>query len=305
MSLTHNSGPLVIYGQLPPLLGGAIQDYNTHAAPSTFYAGTALLDSRTSYAVGQPNAYPINCFYSGEAVVVDATPSAIAANNIAASQVPVAATPLTLVSTSGAGITVGVAITNALTGAAVTGLKAIDTALGVVTFSGTTGGVSPYDPSKSIARNVRIITGADETGATFTVVGYDLYGYPMTETITGVNNATASGKKAFKYIASVTPAGTLSGTAVTVGTGDVFGIGLRADRFGQITVFWNSTLITANTGFVAAVTTTASATTGDTRGTYAVQSASDGTKTLQIVVRPNVVNLGSNVTTGLFGVTQA
>ena len=47
-------------------------------------------------------------------------------------------------------------------------------------------------------------------------------------------------------------------------------------------------------------------TTGDVRGTYALQSASDGTKRLVLYVSPSVANLSNatNLPTGLFGVAQ-
>jgi hypothetical protein len=96
----------------------------------------------------------------------------------------------------------------------------------------------------------------------------------------------------------------LSGSNVTVGTGDVFGFPLRADFVHEVSIYWNSAAITASTGFVAAVTTSpATATTGDVRGTYAVQSSSDATKRLAILIRPSVANISS--TAGLLGVTQA
>ena len=36
-----------------------------------------------------------------------------------------------------------------------------------------------WDPTKAISRNVRITSAGDDSGKTFAVVGYDLYGYPM------------------------------------------------------------------------------------------------------------------------------
>jgi hypothetical protein len=243
--------------------------------------------------------YTSNCF------VIDAVPSQLAAANIAAAQVPVAATAMTLVSSSGSGITVNSSVVNPATGLTVTGLLAIDTAMAPVKFGTSTfEEVACWDPTKAIARNIRITSVGNDSTATFTVRGYDVYGIAMSETITGANAGIASGAKAFKYIASVTPAGTLSGSNASVGTGDVFGLPLRADLFPYTRIFWNNAAITASTGFTAAVTTDpATATTGDTRGTYAVQSASDGTKRLTVWVQPTLSALSS--VTGLLGITQA
>lgn len=294
MTSTAWTGPLISFG------AASSGDSNPERGPSIFDQGLALADPRTpfSYDPGQNFGVTV-AGWLYQSAVINIAPSALAANNIALSQVPVAATALTL--TAGTGVTGSSSVVNYNTGATVTGLLALDGAATRTSF-GSAATIQMWNPATILARNVRIVTGADETGATFTVAGYDIYGVPMTETITGVNNSTASGKKAFKYIASVTPAGTLSGTAVTVGTGDVFGIPLRSDYWHEVTVYWNSALITAATGYVAAVTTTATATTGDVRGTYAVQSASDATKRLAIFVQPSVANISS--ATGLVGVTQ-
>ena len=139
------------------------------------------------------------------------------------------------------------------------------------------------------------------SGLTITIRGYDVYGYPLTVTRAGPNNNTVNTLKAFKYIASVTPSASNAGT-MSVGTADIYGIPLRTDAFGYLTIFWNDTLITANTGFVAAVTTDPStALIGDVRGTYATQTASDGTKKLQMFWRPKAANLSQ---TGIWGIAQ-
>jgi hypothetical protein len=115
----------------------------------------------------------------------------------------------------------------------------------------------------------------------------------------------ASGKKAFKYISGVTHTGSVA-TTLTIGTGDVYGLGLRALDFFYTDIYWASAFISANTGFTAAdVTSPATKTTGDVRGTYAVQTASDGTKKLQIAVTASVASLANaSQIVGLFGVTN-
>lgn len=297
MSVTAYSGPVVTFPE-----GNA----NPDAGPSPFQFGTSLIDPRPAYTYvpGQAAIKPIMGFIDGSYVVVDQAPSTISAVNIAASQSP-AAGAITLVSATGAGITAGVSITRADTGATVTGLLAIDGAMGTVKF-GVSQTIQIWDPTKAISRNVRLTSGGNDTGITFTVNGYDVYGFPMSETITGANAGVASGAKAFKYIASVSHTGSVAGT-LTIGAGDVYGLGIRADNFFYTDIYWNSAFITATTGFTAAVTTSpATKTTGDVRGTYAVQTASDGTKKLQVAITVSVVNLNAtDPVVGLFGVTQA
>ena len=175
------------------------------------------------------------------------------------------------------------------------------TAMAGTSFS-QDGTVSLWDPTKAISRNVRITSAADDSGKTFTVVGYDLYGYPMSEVITGANASVASGVKAFKYITSVTPSTTPAGN-VSVGTGDVIGFPLRTDNFGDVRIIYNAAVVTASTGYTAAVTTSpATTTTGDVRGTYALQTASNNSRRLQVFISPPVANIGT--VTGLLGVAQ-
>ena len=226
---------------------------------------------------------------------------------------------------SGTGVTTGTTITSQLTGpsggagtytvagsttvasATITGLTTGTTALlqpfGIAGQTGTTG-IAFWNPQCLIGRAVAVTGSASATGGNITISGYDIYGVPMTETIAAPASATTvNGKKAFKYIVSVVPAFT-DAHNYSVGTTDIFGFPLRSEYFGDVAINYNATAITANTGYVAAVTTSpATATTGDVRGTYALQSASDGSKRLMVRQIPLVSNIGSIA--GMFGVTQA
>lgn len=308
MSITAFAGPVVVFGGGVP--GGLAADYNADRGPSIFDQGQALMDPRGpfAYVPGQRAGSPVYGFLGTTAIpTLSVVPATLAANNIAASQVPVAATPLTLVAATGAGVTVGQSIQRSDNNVAATGLLALDGPSSGKAFgqgpTGTGGSVYIWDPTTLIARAVRIVSVGNDSTATFVVRGYDIYWYPMVETITGANAGTATGKKAFKYIASITPAGTLSGSAVTVGTTDIIGLPLRADYFGEFEANVNATWITASTGYTAAdATSPATATTGDVRGTYTLQTASDGTKRTMVFSSPSVNNISSAA--GLFGVPQ-
>ena len=146
-----------------------------------------------------------------------------------------------------------------------------------------------YNRGTCVGRVVSVTGVSAGSGGTVTIKGLDIHGYPMTQTITlaaGVN--TVNTTKAFKIVTSVTLNFT-DPNNVSIGTGDVFGFGLLASFFGDVSINWNSAVITASTGFLAAVTTNPStALLGDVRGTYATQDASDGTKRLIMRVCPTL-----------------
>jgi hypothetical protein len=161
-----------------------------------------------------------------------------------------------------------------------------------------------WNPQAIIARAVNVTGSSSATGGNITINGYDIYGVPMSEVIAAPASATTvNGKKAFKYISSVVPAFT-DAHNYSVGTTDIYGFPIRSDNFGDVAINYNAAAITANTGYTAAVTTSpATTTTGDVRGTYALQSAADASK--RLVVRQFVTPANMGSITGLFGVTQA
>lgn len=298
--LTSLTGPLVVTGQpISPISGQPPPDYNADLAPSLFSQGVMLLDPRATQGV------TAGFYMGGDIIAIDQVPSTITTANIAALANVTAATPMTLVSSSGAGITLTTTATViAQTGKTVpAGVLCIDAVPAAISF-GSSGAVTVLDPRKSVARAISITAAASAVGMDMTVVGYDLYGVPMTETITvAAGAATSNGKKAFKFVTSVTPAST-DAHNYSVGLSDIYGFPIAVYDQGAVSLVWNSIGITAVTGWLAADATTATATTGDVRGTYAVQSASDGAKRLALAAAPVLTSIQSNPTTGLFGVAQ-
>ena len=148
------------------------------------------------------------------------------------------------------------------------------------------GAVAVFDPYSGLARNATVTSNnAGDTGWTMTLRGYDIYGVPLREDIAVTANATVQGKKAFKFFTSATPTkgggGSTTGT-LSVGVGDIYGLALRAEAWEYLNIFYNGAFVSSSTGVVAADANTPTATTGDVRGTYAVQSAADGVKRLAI-----------------------
>jgi hypothetical protein len=159
-----------------------------------------------------------------------------------------------------------------------------------------------------LARCVSITGVSGGAGGAFLVSGWDIYGVPMTQTITVAAGAnTVNSTKAFKYIKSVVPQFT-DAHNYSVGTADIFGFDLRTDLWEQVEVFYNQSFVTVATGYTSAVATSpATATTGDVRGTYAVQAATDGVKRLAFYQTMSIQQMIQATPTNyisLFGVTQ-
>lgn len=143
-----------------------------------------------------------------------------------------------------------------------------------------------------LARNVSVTVGTTTGTTSFLVVGYDVWKQPMTELIgpviaTNRQVTTFFGSKAFKHIVSVTPTTTAGGNA-SLGMGDVFGLPYRADDWCQVQIFWNGCTAGTNLGFLPAVTSTATNTTGDVRGT--IQVSTNGTGTAMTIATAQVSN---------------
>lgn len=365
MTASHASGPEIVYGRST---AGSSAGSNPEAGPSGFYQGSCILDPRYPYQNGVTGIGSIYGFMNSAPICLyDGVPTTASATNIAAAQVPVAATALTLASTNVAGVccnvplvpygataavTVigidlgvprGVSTTSAsktitfpnaiecnkyavgdqvmigggagsnlplFTRVTVAAASSAATTLTVNDAVGATmsnaafawraktiidqpsvymnaGTMRVIDPTSCLARTLLFTSAGNDSSGTATVVGYDIYNRLVTQTVTLTNASTVATTKAFKYVLSITPAGTLSGSNLSVGFQDTFGFALRVDRFDYLKLVVASALITATTGFTAAVLTSPStATTGDVRGTYALQTAADNSRRTSIWYTP-------------------
>jgi hypothetical protein len=175
-----------------------------------------------------------------------------------------------------------------------------------------------FNPLEGITRNLTVTGNTTNATAAWIVAGYDIYGAAMTELITASGTSTVGGKKAFKYLLSVTCNATSVTGTYTFGLGDVYGCNVRADRFETLTVSWNGKPLSSNAGFTAAFSSVLSNnTSGDVRGTLAVSSftafnaaTSNATGRLFIGIDLPLMNLlnaaaGSTSATSMFGVAQA
>lgn len=170
---------------------------------------------------------------------------------------------------------------------------------GNLTLNGSlvTGGVGVFD----VIRCPRIVSSdAGDTTQLATFYGFDYYGVALTSTVTLNGTTPVIAPKAMKTVTRVAINAACAGN-ISAGSSDSLGLPFRADAVGYVQINYNSTVITASTGFTAAVTTAASATTGDVRGTYALQSASDAAKRFVA----NILIKNPDTMTGLYGVVQA
>lgn len=174
---------------------------------------------------------------------------------------------------------------------------------------GQAGTVQLWNPGDMSSRALVVTTTTSQVAQTITVNGFDVYGYPMTEGIvlSGTSATTTNGKKAFKYIQSITPATTDGTGNYAFGTQDVVGLPMRSDNYQvgaefDVSLMFNNAAIASSTGYTAAILTTPTATTGDVRGTYGLQTASSGTLRLIATQTPQTAAYGTAV--GLFGQTQ-
>jgi hypothetical protein len=181
--------------------------------------------------------------------------------------------------------------------AAGTGTTAVTTAAGVAAIQ--------LDCPRAVSITIGTGTIAD---VAITVTGLDVYGEAMTDVIqTGTTQSTTvNGEKAFYQITGVAVAGAVGGT-VAVGTTDILGSPVRITDAGYIARSgWAGALADDAGTFVAAVTTTATTTSGDVRGTYVPSSAPNGTRRLVFGILVPAIAAGPNATrVGALGVTQA
>jgi len=302
---TAFSGPLVVYGSRnPPSYGGS---NNPQQGPGAVYGGNGLLDSRVGYNVSRKGWIGMGV---ADYRVLDAVPATLGLGTVAAAAHVVSGTAMALASAS-TGITVvptGGVVPLGNPGVTIpAGSLILDGAPALINYglAGPDGlyANNSYDMSTMLSRCISITGVSAGAGGNFLVTCADAYGYQWTQLVTvaaGVN--TVATLKAAKYVISIVPQFT-NAQNYSVNTTDTFGLPIRAARFSETLIYWADALITANTGFTGAVTTSPSTNLlGDVRGTYAVQSASDGSKRLTIRVSPGQANLGTNV--GMFGVAQ-
>lgn len=171
-------------------------------------------------------------------------------------------------------IILGVAATAVANGAVLSQNCSATTGLATgINGSLASAGIATFDVPRNV---VAAWTGT----AVLTVTGKDKYGVTMRES--SASGTTFTGKKAFKTITGISVSADVTG--LTVGSGVVLGLPVFvADVADLVKEAVDGAAPTAGT-FVAGVQTTASATTGDIRGTYNPNSAPNGARNYELSV---------------------
>lgn len=159
----------------------------------------------------------------------------------------------------------------------------------------TGGGSSPLDGDNQTGvladdeglwgRNVTVAVNATGSAWSATITGTDYLGATVVETIAVAANAlTGVGAKAFKTISTValTSTGNMTSNTINVGMGSAFGLPYYIDDKNRVIIMFDGN-IDAGT-VVAGVTATATATTGDVRGTVTATGTLNGSKSLGAMV---------------------
>lgn len=304
MARTAFTAPAHVVPQRNPSGNTAIQP---DSAPSLCYGGGGLLDTRMQYnrfnGLGNGAlAGVVGWVSDGTAIVLDFTPPAASTTNIAAAANVTNGTAMTLVSSSGAGVIVTSTALTTYPFATVipAGTLAMGSQMGYLTL-GLRDLTAFYDPTKAWSCAIQITGSASSTGGNFLVKGWDVYGQPMTEVIAGPAGATSqNGKKAWKWIQSVTPQFT-DAHNYSVGTTLITGLNLAADVAGYVDIWVSGTGYTQNATVTGADTTNpATTTTGDVRGTTTLTAA----RTV-VELQPSTSRLTTTpISQGMFGVTN-
>lgn len=134
------------------------------------------------------------------------------------------------------------------------------------------GGVATFDVPRNV---VAAWTGT----SVLTVTGTDEYGNTVVES--SASGTSLAGKKAFKTVTGISVSADVTG--LTVGTGDVLGLPCYLPSTGYVIAELEDGAAASAGTVVAGDTTTATATTGDVRGTYDPNSAMDGGKVITLI----------------------
>lgn len=153
-------------------------------------------------------------------------------------------------------------------------------AAGAIPMDGAlvSGGVATFD----VPRAIVVDSGGADTSV-ITITGTDVHGAVMKENITANGTTAVNGKKAFKTVTGISGSATAA-NGIFIGTTNILGLPVFLPGSAYILKeLQDGAAATAGT-VVAGVSTAATATTGDVRGTYVPNATPDGAKVFELIV---------------------
>ncbi len=173
-----------------------------------------------------------------------------------------------------------------------------------VTYTPDTDGTTPTDGAGPVVvkgginyweldvpRNLvsTVTHGSSVVAMTWTATGLDEFGNVLSETVTVAATGTSqvdATLKAFKHVRSIALVAVADAEANTVnlGTGDVLGLPVFLPSLDHVVLELQDNVIATAGTMLGGVLTEPSATTGDVRGTYDPNSATDGARVMQLIV---------------------
>jgi hypothetical protein len=308
MGITALSGPRLTFGLTRTSTGG-VQEYNEQRGADMADCGHAMMDPRPEYTYRPGSGVTRKTWgWHGGVGAVDCKPGTFTVGSVAASQQPVSGTALTLATGSSGCVTIGVTLAPASNPGNPVSVIALDSTYATVPVGlafGQTGTESLWDPQVALSRGITIeksSTTSDDSAGTYTIQGYDIYGYAMTETITGTSSTGSTSynsNKNFKYIQSITPGGTIGATAVSVHPNNTYGFPMAVWAGHQVELWMglssNIAQVTTQTTLITfGATLTPTATTPDVRGRWASTNlSSNSSNYVYIRVRPRPQDIQS------------
>lgn len=303
-------------GQFTSLASSVAPD----AAPSMEYGGGGLLDPRmpfnkyNSVAAGsQAMAAVVGWSNSGSPCILDqviASAPAAGTGGIAAPANVTNGTAMTLTSattlTNGALVTASALTTFPFGTVIPSGTVVIQSQMAYLKL-GIRDLTAAYDPTNSCTRVIAVTGVAGGAGGLFVVKGFDIYGQAMTENITATAGATTvNGKKAWKWITSITPQFT-DAHNYSFDVLNLFGLNIAVDAAAYVDSWIAGSGFQTNPTVTAADTTNpATTTTGDVRGTLTITPAGNRITVFVVSSAARLMTTQANggIVTGIFGVTN-
>ena len=237
-------------------IGTSVVTYAALALDFGFTTGSTAVNSTTAHVVDN-SMFRIGAWY-----VIGGAANASASRSLLAQVVAIHSTNgtgITLNTTAGTTlVTVPIGQANLIGGNEI----ALGTQFGPATASANAhsygggfgaGLARAYNPREMLSRNIQVqgVT-AIQNAYSAVVSGWDVWGNPMTEVLSAAAGVTTFvGKKAFKYISSITSGTTVANSQnVSFGIGDTFGLPVRVDYWEQLFATWNGVVMSNFSGFV-------------------------------------------------------